>query len=163
MKSKKLTYFLGVLVIVVWGLILYKLFLAVSGDEGPVINNILTPAKESLNDYTIVKDTTRLSLNYRDPFTDKKPEPVEIPVSQLVHKTPVQKPAINWTMIRYVGFIHNPGSKKIIAMVNINGKEIMMTEGETAEQVKLIKNLKDSIKVSYQGAFKFITLNNKTL
>jgi hypothetical protein len=43
--------------------------------------------------------------------------------------------------------------------MHINGKEVMLTEGENAEQVKLIRNLRDSIKISYHGQTKFIKPN----
>jgi hypothetical protein len=165
MKSKKLTYVLGFLVLLVWGLIIYRLFKAAGGDGESLPISSHAEMKEASTDYTLPKDTTHLLLDYRDPFSVKKSEPVEIPVNQLIQKkslSVIQKPMVNWNVIRYSGFIHNPGSKKLIALLNINGEELMMSEGETADQVKLIKNLKDSIKVTYQGATKFIILNTKS-
>ncbi|RKR84470.1 hypothetical protein BDD43_4708 [Mucilaginibacter gracilis] len=164
MKNKKLTYFLGFLVVTIWGLIIVKLFKAINGDDEPLAIATRPAMKTSLADYAIPKDTTHLLLNYRDPFSEKKAEPVEKATDEPSHKIIVpQKPAINWNNIRYSGYIHNAGSKKLIAMVNVNGKELMLSEGETAEQVKLIKNMKDSIKILYQGTKKFIPLNNKSL
>jgi hypothetical protein len=165
MKNKGLTYVLGLVVLVVWGLIIYRIFLAVSADDNQPLQSSTSLKKEAFNDYTIPKDTTKLLLNYRDPFAAPKPEeketfPDKSPVQKVVSPVPKRQP-VNWNLIKYSGYIHNPGSKKLIAMMNINGKELMMSEGETAEQVKLIKNLKDSVKVSYQGATKFIVLNNK--
>jgi hypothetical protein len=165
MKNKKLTYLLGLLVLSVWALIFYKVYKVISNNDESVIAKEHVTVKEVLNDYALKKDTTHLLLNYRDPFSAPKPEPVEIPVSQLVHKPAlptVQKPPVNWGAIKYSGFIHNPGSKKLIAMISINGKELMLSEGETAEQIKLVKNMKDSVKIIYQGNTKFITLNNKS-
>lgn len=166
MKNKKLTYLLGLAVLGVWGMIIYRLFNAVGGDDNQFYpTTIKRLPMAAFNDYTIPKDTTHLLLNYRDPFSSPKVEPTEIPINELVHKpiqTPVQsRPMINWSIVKYTGFIHNPGSKRLIAMMNINGKEMMLGEGETAEQVKLVKNLKDSVKVTYQGASKYITMNTK--
>lgn len=146
-------------------MIIYRIFVAVNADDGHAFQNTAVLKKEVFNDYTIPKDTARLLLNYRDPFAAPKPEEEELPAGKpagpkVTGPVPV-KPSVNWSGIRYSGYIHNPGSKKLIAMMNINGKELMMVEGETADQVKLIRNLKDSVKVSYQGATKFITLNNK--
>lgn len=163
MKNKKFTYFLGVVVAAIWGLIIYKVFKAISGDDTPVVFNEPVRPKGPLTDYAIPKDTTHLLLNYRDPFSAKKAEPVEIPASELIGKKPIktvpQRPSVNWGTIKYSGFIHNPGSKKLIAILNVNGKEVMLSEGEAAEQVKLIRNMKDSVKVSYQGEIKFIVLS----
>jgi hypothetical protein len=166
MKNKKLTYFLGVLVVGVWGMIIYRVFQAVGGDDSQPILIQTASKKEAFNDYEIPKDTSKLLLNYRDPFSEEQQkDTAEIPIRKLVHpvntRAVVQKPSTNWGMIKYSGFIHNPGSKKIIAIMNINGKEQLMSEGETVEQVKLIRNLKDSVKVLYQGNTKFITMNTK--
>ncbi|MBW4890129.1 hypothetical protein KXQ82_10400 [Mucilaginibacter sp. HMF5004] len=166
MKNKKVTYFLGLLVVAVWGMIIYRVFQAVSAEDNHDFQPRLVEKKEEYNDYEVPKDTTKLLLNYRDPFSEgKQKDTVEIPINKLVHSTaphPItQKPALNWGFIRYSGFVYNPGSKRIIAIVSINGKQQMLSEGETADQVKLIKNMKDSIKVLYQGNTKFITMNTK--
>jgi len=50
----------------------------------------------------------------------------------------------------------NPATKKLIALVSVNGQNITLSEGQTKNEVKLIKNLRDSIKVSFEGKTKFI-------
>lgn len=158
-----MTYALGIAVLAVWGIVIFRVIQALSGDDTPQFQNNLNIKKEVFNDYAVPKDTARLSLNYRDPFSNKKADTVVIPV----HKAAIQpnvafvhpKPQINWTGIRYIGFVGKTNTKKLIAMMSINGKETMMAEGETADQVKLLKNMRDSVKVTYQGATKFITMN----
>jgi len=117
----------------------------------------------------LVRDTNTLRLNYRDPFSQSivNKDSVQLPVKQLVHTTnnstftrSVTKAAINWSFIKYSGYIRNPRSKKLIALVTINGKSLMLNEGESAEQVKIIRNLKDSIKVTFNKQTKFITINS---
>jgi hypothetical protein len=166
MKNKKLTYFLIVIVAGVWGLILYRIFDTVStGDDTP------TPAtvkqeKEAFNDYSIPQDTAKLLLNYRDPFGITKPKDTTLKVSKAaVHQTIKinVKPAINWSFITYSGYIRNPASKRLIALVSIGGQNTTMAEGETKNQVKLIRNLRDSIKISYQGKTKFIAIKTAAL
>ena len=164
MKNKALTYILTALVIAVWGSILYRVFGAFSGDNNDVAVMQDTKPKEAYNDYDIPKDTSHLQLNYRDPFGIAKPDTEEIPVGKLVHKQPAIQTAppiqnTNWSFISYTGYIHNPGNKNLLAIVSINGKENMMKEGETNDQVKLLKNMKDSIKVSYFGKTKVIGIN----
>lgn len=162
MKSKKLTYVMVVLTTLIWGMIFYKVYKALSGDDTPVFILEHVPVKGSMVDYAVQKDTARLLLNYRDPFSTKKSELVETQAIQPVEKilrAVSPKAPINWSVIRYSGFVNNPGSKKLIAMISVNGKELMLSEGETGEQVRLVKNLRDSIKVTYQGVTKFITLN----
>jgi len=159
MKNKKLTYFLGVLVIGVWGLIIYRVFRAMGGDDNPNAQVMTAFKKEAFNDYELPKDTGKLLLNYRDPFSvEKEKDTARTPVIKPVRPA-MPKPAVNWGMIKYAGFVHNPGSGKIIAIVSINGRQQMLAEGETADQVRLLRNMKDSIQVLYQGNTKFITMN----
>lgn len=163
MKNKKLTYFLIFIVLAVWGLIIYRVFDAAGGNDDPVPVAAIKPAKESYNDFSIPKDTTKLLLNYRDPFgLIKFKDTVAQPV---VHhaKSAIQlpiKPAVNWSFIQYSGYIRNPSSKKLIALVSINGKNEMLLEGDTKSQVKLLRNLRDSIKVSFNGKTKFIAIKS---
>jgi hypothetical protein len=177
MKGKAATYVLGLLVAVVWGLIIYRIIDATHEEETLVASSIVPVSKEPLNDYTMTEDTSKLQLNYRDPFavTASAPDTVKvIPVRQLVtpaikaistNSNPVKPvpPAMNWGFINYTGYIKNPATKKLLALVHINGKELMLTEGESAEQVKLLKNLRDSIQIVYHGKTKYIAMNTASL
>lgn len=165
MKNKKVTYLLIAVVAGVWGLILYRLFNAVGqGDDLPPVTTV-HQVKEQYNDFSLVKDTATLKLNYRDPFGLSKPkDTTSKPV--VVHLKPVKAivtPTINWSFISYAGYVRNPVSKKLVTLLLINGKNVTLSEGETREQVKLLRNLRDSIKISYQGKTKFITLKSATL
>ncbi len=162
MKNKKLTYLLGFIVVAVWGMIIYRIIYAVKNTDDSDVPAIAAKAiKEPYNDFAIPKDTTRLLLNYRDPFGLLKfKDTVTLPVNLVHHKIislPV-KPGINWGFIKYLGYIRNPGSRKEIALVSINGKNEMFLQGEIKDKVRLIKNLRDSIKVSFNGQTKFISM-----
>jgi len=161
MKNKTLTYGLGVAVLVVWGLILYRVFAYVktddSGDGTPVAFT-----KEPYNDYAVKKDTSILTLKYRDPFglvrapdTDKVIFKHRVPLNAA---TPKQ--AFNWDFIKYTGYIRNPETKKLIAILQINGKSAMMAEGEVSDNVKLLKNAQDSVKVRFNGKEKYIVIHH---
>jgi len=166
MKNKKVTYLLGVLVLVVWGVIIYRIFQSANlGDDTdfqPANNKM---AKEAYNDYTVPKDTASLQLNYKDPFVaQKQKDTSDHPVKKTADKMPLKPlPAMNWNFIKYAGYIHNPGSKNLVALITINGKSVMMTEGETSEQVKLLKNLKDSIQIVFNGKTTFIKMRQSAL
>jgi len=164
MKNKKMVYLLGLVVVLLWGFIIYKLFDAASGgdtDTGVVADQ---PKKEVYNDFAVVEDTTHLLLNYRDPFgIVKRKDTVTVKKSRAKINVLSVKSAINWSFIKYSGFVRNPDSKKIIALLSINGKNVMMTEGETSGSVKLLKNMRDSIQVFYSGQTKFIHLNPRTI
>jgi hypothetical protein len=155
MKNKKLTYFLGFIVLSVWGMIIYRIFYAVSGndDEGNIPAVATIQAKEPYNDFALPKDTTHLLLNYRDPFGLTQFKDTTEKMVKSGHHKPmtVSKPATDWSFIKYSGYIQNPVSKKLIALVTINGKNEMLSEGEAKDKVKLIKNMKEEIKISFNG------------
>lgn len=67
--------------------------------------------------------------------------------------------AFNWGFIKYSGYIHNPDSKKLVTLLSINGQNVTLSDGETKAQVRLLKNMRDSIKISFEGKIKFITLS----
>jgi hypothetical protein len=170
-KNKVTVYLLGTMVALIWGVIIYRIAAAAGKDDSDAVteHSVQLP-KETLDDYAYQPDTTSLMLNYPDPFRQTKPtevrkDTVQIPVTKLLASRPVinspaiSKPALNWNFIRYSGYIANAHGKKLIALVSINGKSLMLGEGELAEQVKLLKNLKDSIKVSYQNHTKFIPVS----
>ena len=166
MKNKKLTYFLITIVIGLWGLILYRIFDAVGTSDDVTLPKAIRHEKEVFNDFSIPKDTTKLMLNYRDPFGVVKPKDTTFKISrQIAHRniSIVPKPVMNWSFISYSGYIRNPSSKKLIALVSINGQNVTLAEGETKNQVKLLRNLRDSIKISYEGKTKFIVIKSAAL
>jgi hypothetical protein len=165
MKSKKFTYLLGLLVVAVWGLIIYRVYASRAGGDDGSFPPVPTKAvKEPYNDYTVPTDTSHLQLNYPDPFVLKKQkDTVTIPVKKLLSDRLPVKPAVNWTFIKYSGYIRNPGSRNLVAIVSINGKTVMLVPGETAEQVKLLKNLQDSVQVMYNGKTTYIKIRSGAL
>jgi hypothetical protein len=158
-KNKALTYVLIVVVLLVWGVIIYRIVIAYSGGHDE--SYVPPPApKEVFNDYAVPKDTARLLLNYRDPFgivvkKDTAKPPARNRLNAGIARLNMA-PSFNWDIIRYSGYIKNPGSKKLIAFMKVNGKEAMMSEGETVGQFKLIRNMKDSVLVKSGGKTKYI-------
>ncbi|WP_428330292.1 hypothetical protein [Mucilaginibacter sp.] len=164
LKHKNAIYILGLVTAAVWGLIIYSVLQGMKGNVD-VPMTAPTVKQEAYNDYAVPRDTTKLLLNYRDPFglVKAKDTTVIIPVKHLAHPIAPVKSGINWSFIRYSGYIHNPVSKKTLTLLSINGRDEMLAEGETKDQVRLIRNLHDSIKVSFNGKVKFITLKPSPL
>ncbi len=161
MKSKKFTYALGLIVLVVWGIIIFRVLGTLNTDNEGKSGPAEKVMKEKYDDYAVVKDTAKLMLNYRDPFglvpfkdTTRKwaEKPLATNISQSI------KQPFNWSFIKYSGYIRSTGSKKMLAVVSINGKTVMLEEGETAEQVRLDKNRQDSIKVTFNRKSTFIKM-----
>lgn len=165
MKNKKLSYFLICAVIAVWGFIVYNIVLAIPKNEPTPApkRTAMTQSEVSLS--PAEEDTFTLLLNYRDPFleTEAQDESGEeefndnsgIPLQ--IIKTPAPAP-VNWDGIKYTGFIVNSVNSRLVSIVVVNGKELMLVDGQTISGYKLVKNYGDSIKVLYKDHTKFLTL-----
>jgi hypothetical protein len=164
-KNKKMTYLLGFVVLVVWGMIIYRVFNAMGDNDDGLPVASLKATKEAYNDFSIPKDTTHLLLNYRDPFGLVKQKDTDRVVFRAAVNRKMLMPvkAMDWGFIKYSGYMLNPGTKKLIALVSINGQNITLSEGQTRNDVKLLKNMRDSIKISYAGKIKFIAIKSSAL
>jgi len=163
MKNKKLTYLLIVIVAGLWGLIIYRVIGAMAADDDTATTVSAPVVKETFNDFSLPKDTAKLLLNYHDPFgLAKKRDTIISKAEPISHKSlpVVTKPALNWSFITYSGYIRNPSTKKLVALVSINGQSTTLSEGESKSRVKLIKNLRDSITISYEGKIKVISIKS---
>jgi hypothetical protein len=166
LKNKKLTYLLICSVLAVWGIIVYRVFARSAGDQKEYESSPAQKApEEPLDDYEL-KDNFTLNLNYRDPFSGtgstetEQTAPPDFLTEQIpvFNNLPASPPPIDWSFIRYAGRVVNPASRKTITLLIINSLETMIGEGEQIRGVKLIKNYRDSVKVSFQGKEKFIRL-----
>lgn len=168
MKKKTINYILGFVVLLVWGMIFYKVINAAWGDDDTIPAPPVARHKEkTYDDFAVKKDSTKLALNYRDPFKLSVANVIDTAKRLPVVKTKtISSPAparIDWSFIKYSGYIANPTTKKIISILVINGRSAMLSEGETAENVKLLKNMRDSVKISFKNKVQYISRNTATL
>ena len=145
----------------VWGIIFYRIFVSVPEDTS-LPSSITSLKKDADMQSYSIQDTFTLALNYRDPFLDKEARPESFTqtsdLTVIQDVKPVVKPLVNWDFYKYGGYIINPLTRKVVSIITIHGREQMVDEGQVTEGVKLIKNYRDSIKVSYQNQVRFITL-----
>jgi hypothetical protein len=163
MKSKKFTYLLLVCVAGLWGLIFYRIFNSMSDKELPVLPS--SPKKMAY--FKMVnheEDQVDLKLDYRNPFSASSVEFItDVPKTTSMPKAIVPinmhiKVPVKWNSILYTGYINNPTNKQKVAMLTLDGKEFMLTEGQQSNGVKLLKYAKDSIKLQYQNETRYIKL-----
>ena len=160
MKNKKLLYVLIPAVLLVWGIIIYKIVAPGSGgdDTSPLKNNefITSSSTEILN------DTFSINPNYRDPFLGKsikKTIPSENKVSNVTIPTVIKKttePTIKWPSVIYAGLIKNKKSNKQLVLIQINGQSSSIKVGEIINGIELINIFKDSIEVKFGNEKKFV-------
>lgn len=160
MKGKKMTYFLICCVAVVWGIIFREVFLSGQDEnEFPITKHVTREAYFNMVDHA--QDQVKLDMNHGNPFQtasfiekDISEEPYARP-AEISH---IVKPKMNWSGISYKGQIYNKTEKRHVAIIAINGKEVMLSEGEGAEGLKFIKQAGDSIKVTYQNASTYLSI-----
>lgn len=165
MKGKKFTYLLIVCVAGVWGIIFYRIYAGLGQEDELPLSSMRKGKPEYFKLINHETDREVLNLNYRDPFAVTSAEVKNnIDLAETPHQIKVlsmpamAKPVVNWSAIQYTGYINNPSTKSRIAIIMVNGKEGMLTEGQSLDGLKLIKYAGDSVKVQYQNSTKYISL-----
>lgn len=150
-KNKTSTYLLLILVIAIWGIIVYKIVEARQGDVGS-------------SEYLLSKKNTQIPanpkfvLNYRDPFLDR----TEHPTSKVVPKKTIQppkipaiqrQPTISYSALlanvrsslTFNGIIANRTRKGLIGVIQKNGEILHVTVLSSIDSLKVIGITKDTL------------------
>lgn len=155
-KIKK--YILFGLVLLIWGIIAYRII------------NITKPSSnqhresyDSRNRFEKGKiDTFKLLLNYPDPFVyfktserqDNKKMPIEKAIKEAGQSKTFVKGDVKWPDVLYGGIIKNNISGKQILLLTINKKEYLMKVNDTLEGLLIKEVYPDSIKLLKGKIFK---------
>lgn len=137
MKNKKVTYFLLVLSIGLWGFIGWKIY----GAFNQSTPEVPTVKKETA---IVEKDSISLLLNYRDPFLGKYNQAATVKAATLsADREPTTAPPIQPKQeptppnVQYKG-VMNAG-KTSMAIVQNNDRVLTITVGEEVDGFKLTK------------------------
>lgn len=152
MKNKKLAYVLLPVVLVVWGIVGYKLYVKFFGEENNLVtgNEIVVQGESNAS-----TDHFDIANNYRDPFLGNKVREavVKSEAATVVTQAPVQvapqpviKPAVFWPPIVVGGVVNE---KKFMGL--ISGKNVLLEKGEEAYGVTFIKSSKDSVWLKFSN------------
>jgi hypothetical protein len=166
MKNKWVTILLISAVLLIWGVVFFRVLKVVDGDGEETHYVKDTKVKTAFNDFTLPGNSQISVLTRRDPFGIIIPKDTVLKKKYKADSIKQQKAPViipNWDFVKYLGFIRNPETKKLIAIMRINGNESMLTEGETRDGVSLVKNFRDSLKIKYKGEIKFIRVRPASL
>ncbi|MCB2411160.1 hypothetical protein [Hymenobacter lucidus] len=168
MKNKRFLYLLVPAVMLIWGLIGYRIWQAVNADTELLIPSVprrLRPAAGP----TVAKQYT-LSLAYSDPFrTSAVPArpstgPRENPEQQTrrVNMMPSTAPkqttqmplgpvavSVPMPVVEFLGTIENRQSRKRIVLLNINGRQASLSEHQSEQGLQIVRVFKDSVWTTY--------------
>lgn len=140
-----------VLVLVIWGIIGYKIIATIQPTEASMsVNNF----DEGFNPKPLSKvDTFSIAIAYRDPFlgtfqkkhiTTDKPKPAKT------------NTGIVWMPIVYHGTISKQANKPEVFIISINGQQHIMKVGQMIDEVTLITGTNKTVTVTYKGTSKTI-------
>lgn len=153
MKNKKLIYVLLPAVLVIWGIIFYRIFNAAGGDDNISSFNDPGIREAQVSSYT---DTFSIVADYRDPFMGKlavenRPKTVVTVQPRITEPKPQSPVKIAWPSIGYSGMIKNQKSALQLALLQVDGKSHTLKAGQSVEGVQLVKIFRDSVEVIFQN------------
>ncbi|MEP3208641.1 MAG: hypothetical protein ABJN95_05605 [Maribacter sp.] len=152
MHKNTKTYLLLTAVLLIWGIIGYKVF---SG------NSDVTEAEASFKKSplrslpTQVKDTFSILTDYRDPFLGTFPKKK---VKKTKRTSKLKKTAEPEIKIQFTGLVTDKNSKQRIFFVNINGQQHLMSVKDEIQKVQLLSGTSTSIRVRANGKTRIIDI-----
>lgn len=153
MKSKSATYLLIAGALVIWGIILWKVF-SPKDDAAPVP----LPQKRS---GTTAPAADTLLLDYRDPFlgtTTRKPVAKPTATAHISTPPPPAPPPPVEHRLRYMGRISRGGVP--YGLIEINGTLHTLRRGQTADGYRLETVWPDSVKLRWKNENCVVRLGN---
>jgi len=158
MNQKPVKYVLIGAVVLVWGLIIYRIVDGLSPDDNvPAIKS--TGAQQIA--YIPTTDSFTLIADYSDPFipnTDTVDAEVTA-MNKAVAAPPPPPPVVSKPpadtykegTIQYLGMIANPVKKLKLANINLNGKEMLVKEKDKVEGYLVQKISLEAIVIRYKN------------
>lgn len=153
MQKKTTLYLLFPLVVIIWGIVIYKV-VGAFGDEKTYKP---TSIKISGNEIKRVKkDTFSLLPIDRDPFLGHYyKKPVTTKPTLVSPETKVE-----WPEISYLGLITDTGNSSEVHILQVNGKQFLIQKSGTAGEIKLIGSKPGQVTLYYRGIRKTFSKAN---
>jgi len=155
-KNKRNIYFLVLAVLIVWGLIGYKIYDAIKPNE------LIINATDELTDFKPeelkIQDTFSIQPIYRDPFLGKtfikkRPFAKKISNAQLMEED-------SFPLIQFNGIIApKQKGRETLYLVVINKNQYFFSIGQQIDGVKLLKGTTKKITLRYKKTKKEFFIN----
>jgi hypothetical protein len=179
-NSKRSVYLLLPLVLLVWGLIGWRIWAAAS-DPAPETGQLPTMALRAKP--AAVRHRPTLLLTYGDPFKSGPSRNVLPPAGTLsVVSVPASGRApgrqaaslnfavrpvapatavasITWPQIKYLGVISHVGGNAQVALLAIDNQELVVKAGKSERGVQVLKLFRDSVQLGFSGQKKSFARN----
>ncbi|MBD0833792.1 hypothetical protein [Aestuariibaculum sediminum] len=150
MKGRTKTYILLVSVLIIWGVIGFKVLSTLRPEKMVDFKPELTSKFELMD--TRIPDSFSIYIPTRDPFLGT------VYSKKTAEKSNQNKPKddFKWVLIQYHGMITKHDDNKKICVLSINEAQQVMRVGQTFKEVKLIRAKPDKVVVRYKGRTKTI-------
>lgn len=166
MKSNRTKYLMLLLVVSIWGLVVYR-FLTYRTD-GALSDQVTTNQNFDISQKS--GDTFTLALNYADPFYSHTPErstagdnpqTAEKPAEKARVVIEPPKPRIVWPAVLYKGVVLNEKHNSNSVIIIINGSTQILKKGDEVQGVRVISIGKDSIALRFSNQQRFFKIYEK--
>ncbi len=152
MKKKQLkTVGLLVIVVIIWGYLIYKVIVSINSDGSSTTVQDQQISYER-NTEEVTQEKFDLHIPKRDPFLDVvlvKPEPKKTPARKETIKNTVDLDMI-WSNIAYKGTIAKKSTDQYLYLINIKGKEVILRPEQSYQEYKLIKASNENVTLKYK-------------
>ncbi len=153
MKRNKKTYLLLGLVLIIWGILGFKLLGSLRPNPIPLTNSAV--GERFKPTAFPQKDTFSIVADYRDPFLGTLPKRKD---TTTLKKAKPKVAVVPEKQIRYSGLVTESTTGNKIFFVSIDGQDVMMSLQQVEREVKLLAGNGTSIKVKYGSQIKTIPL-----
>ncbi len=157
MKKSARTYLLLGAVLVIWGVLGFRIVKTVNPPDPETTQ---APAKDRFQPMKIMeRDTFSIAANYRDPFLGTIPKSKKPSSAKATKGKQEIKPKLPEKNITYSGFVNEKGSNQKIFFITVDGQQLMLSKNQQQEGVKLVSGNDENIRVRYNGLTKIIKRN----
>ncbi|MCW3787904.1 hypothetical protein [Plebeiibacterium sediminum] len=149
MKNQKITYILLPLALVIWGIIIWKIFFANQGTINyKQIDTSVKIDKEKRIEKQIRK---QLKLDYADPFLkdikhfNEKEEIINEVKTENIAKV------VRWPSIRFKGMVASHNRNSSLGILYIGNKNYLVRKGQNIENIVVQEIARDSIELQCEN------------
>jgi len=155
MKNKKNIYILLPAVLLVWGLLGYRIFSTVN----PSIKKQQTVAASNNFKPQLLQESETFTINadYRDPFLGTVAQK-KISKTKKIAKTITKKPKVPFPSIMYKGLVSSKKKNQQVFLISINGQQFFFKKNSTKNEVKLLRGSSKQVVLQFQGQQQTFTL-----
>ena len=146
MKNKRNTYILLSAVLILWGLIGYRVFASMNPSNGN--KNKIVKIEKFQPIKRKNRETYMIHKNYRDPFLGT----IEIQKNKTRKFSKQIKEKIVFPNIEYKGIFSSNNKKNTVFLITINGDQEIFKAKEEHKGIKLLKGDKEKIILKYKSA-----------